>query len=242
MQSIMNFRTFKGMKTKENAEIQENKIFRSAAPEYGTENDLLKLRTLQLDTIIDFREAYEKTSQRQKTFDQQFPRTSAAINVANFFNHEEIQRIGLHVDNIDTYYTNIYRVLPTNFHAQYQILANSLNQGDNLLFHCSAGKDRTGFGAFIILSALGVHEDDIMEDYLHSNQHALQLYESRKNEQSNLPTEELSKETIQRLFGVQEAYLHTAIQSIQDHYKNNERYLSEVLSADIDAIRKHYLL
>jgi protein-tyrosine phosphatase len=35
-----------------------------------------------------------------------------------------------------------------------------------LLFHCTAGKDRTGFGAALILSALGVDRDTVLEDYL----------------------------------------------------------------------------
>lgn len=242
MESIINFRTFNTLKTKENAGIRENKLFRSAAPEYGTENDFKKLHSLQINSVIDFRDEHEKQILLQEKFNERFHRQSAAMNVANFFNHDEIKRIGLNNDNIDQYYNHIYRVLPTHFHHQYQILADALNDGQTLLFHCSAGKDRTGFGAYLILSALGVHHDDIMEDYLRSNDSTLILYESRKNERSNLPTEELSKETIQRLFGVQEEYLETAIQSVQENYKSSERYLSEVLCADINNIRNHYLI
>jgi protein-tyrosine phosphatase len=39
------------------------------------------------------------------------------------------------------------------------------------LFHCHTGKDRTGFLAALILGALGVSDEDIMADYLTSNQH-----------------------------------------------------------------------
>lgn len=241
MQSIMNFRTFNRLKTKENARIQENKLFRSAAPEYGTEADLAHLKNLKINTIIDFRDEHEKPILLQKPFNEQFNRQSAAMNVANFFDHEEIKRIGLNDHNIDAYYKKIYRVLPTHFQTQYQILTQALNTGQTLLFHCSAGKDRTGFAAYLILSALGVHIDDIMEDYLRSNDAALALYESRKNERSNLPTEQLSQATIQRLFGVQAEYLDTAIQSIQENYKGSERYLSEILKADINTIRQYYL-
>jgi protein-tyrosine phosphatase len=38
-----------------------------------------------------------------------------------------------------------------------------------LAFHCSAGKDRTGFAAALLLMALGVERDDIIEDYLATN-------------------------------------------------------------------------
>lgn len=242
MNSIINFRTLSSFKTKENAGIRENKLFRSSAPEYGSGDDFKNLHTLQLDTIIDFRDEQEKRPLLEEKFNEQFHRQSAAINVANFFDHDEIKKVGLNNSNIDLYYKNIYHVLPLHFHHQYQILANGLNDGKNLLFHCSAGKDRTGFAAYIILTALGVHHDDIMEDYLKSNQYALTLYEARKHEKSNLETEQLPKEIIERLFGVQEDYLNTAIQTIKDHYKTNERYLTEILGADIQTIRQHYLI
>lgn len=38
-----------------------------------------------------------------------------------------------------------------------------------MVFHCTAGKDRTGVAAFLILSALGVSEKQIVEDYLYTN-------------------------------------------------------------------------
>lgn len=41
-----------------------------------------------------------------------------------------------------------------------------------LLFNCSAGKDRTGVAAVLILHALGVAQDIILEDYLLTNRHA----------------------------------------------------------------------
>ena len=42
-------------------------------------------------------------------------------------------------------------------------------EGLPLLLHCSAGKDRTGFGSALLLTALGVRWDDVMEDYLATN-------------------------------------------------------------------------
>ena len=45
----------------------------------------------------------------------------------------------------------------------------ALPEGRSLLFHCSQGKDRTGCAAMLILSALGVGEDVILDDYLLTN-------------------------------------------------------------------------
>jgi protein-tyrosine phosphatase len=50
------------------------------------------------------------------------------------------------------------------------MFARLLSQdGLPLLMHCSAGKDRTGFGAALLLTALGVAWDDVMADYLATN-------------------------------------------------------------------------
>ena len=45
----------------------------------------------------------------------------------------------------------------------------NLPEGRSLLFHCTQGKDRTGCAAMLILSALGVSEDIILEDYMLTN-------------------------------------------------------------------------
>ncbi len=54
---------------------------------------------------------------------------------------------------------------------RYRALFALLLDGDALplLFHCTAGKDRTGVGAALLLTALGVSADDVMADYIATN-------------------------------------------------------------------------
>ena len=47
----------------------------------------------------------------------------------------------------------------------------ALPEGESILFHCSQGKDRTGVAAMLILSALGVDEETILEDYMLTNEY-----------------------------------------------------------------------
>ena len=69
--------------------------------------------------------------------------------------------------------TQITRELAGNHHREYQQLFEHLLVAKNgFLLHCSAGKDRTGFGAALILAALGVDEKTIMQDYLLTNEAA----------------------------------------------------------------------
>lgn len=242
MESILNFRTLTGLKTRDNAVIRDDKLFRSAAPENGTDKDFTALHQLNLDTIIDFRDENEKKISLEEKFNAQFHRKSAAINVANFLSNDQTIDQPLSDTTIDLYFQEIYRSLPISFHEQYQTLISELNQGHTILWHCTAGKDRTGVGAYLILSALNVHPDDIMEDYLRSNEASMAMYNARKQESLQELSSVLSESAIKALFSVKAEYLEASIQSIIDHHKNVQHYLSRTLSADIDKIRQYYLL
>ena len=63
---------------------------------------------------------------------------------------------------------------------------------DNLpvLFHCTAGKDRTGFVAAAILKFLDVPDDAVIEDYLLTNE----LLQERANERVIIWRERLAAE------------------------------------------------
>ena len=69
------------------------------------------------------------------------------------------------------YMTEAYRCYVRDHAAAYRGLMQQLADPANhpLVFHCAAGKDRTGFGAALILMTLGVPEETIFEDYLATN-------------------------------------------------------------------------
>ncbi|MFE4396328.1 tyrosine-protein phosphatase [Streptomyces sp. CB02056] len=60
------------------------------------------------------------------------------------------------------------RVARERFAALLRLLADP--QGPPLLFHCSAGKDRTGWAAALLLTALGVDRETVLADYLLTNE------------------------------------------------------------------------
>ena len=107
-----------------------------------------------------------------------------------------------------------------------------LNTSGGFLFHCSAGKDRTGIGGALILHALGVEKKFILEDYLLSNESIELLARTRVRMQENqigknLPTEVL--ESIVHIFsGVEPIYLNNAFTEIEKVYGDLDNYLSEL--------------
>ena len=84
-----------------------------------------------------------------------------------------------------------------------------LAEDSPLVFHCTAGKDRTGFAAALILLALGVSREVVMQDYLLTNA----LYRRPAGLVSSAPQEVLNV-----IWRVQEDFLEAALQAVdQDH-------------------------
>ena len=99
-----------------------------------------------------------------------------------------------------------------------------------MIFHCTAGKDRTGIAAALILSALNVDIQDIVEDYLLSNIFLQKKYESYIANDPKLET----------LFTVKSSYLQYAINTIVEQYGSIKQYLEEVLNVDVALLRAYY--
>ncbi len=86
-----------------------------------------------------------------------------------------------------------------------------------VVFHCTAGKDRTGFAAALLLHALGVSDDVIMRDYLLTNERlAGRLHPG------------LFPPVVGKvLWGVQEDFLHAAFEAVQEDFGNLDNYLRD---------------
>lgn len=56
------------------------------------------------------------------------------------------------------------------FSPVWEEVFNAMDRGEKFLFHCTEGKDRTGFCACIIEHCLGISDDEIMENYMKSNE------------------------------------------------------------------------
>jgi protein-tyrosine phosphatase len=94
------------------------------------------------------------------------------------------------------------------------------------VFHCTAGKDRTGFAAALILLALGVPRDVVMQDYLLTNT----LYRRPEGMGSHAPEEVLAV-----LWRVQEEFLNAALHMVDNDFGGVQAYLVDVLGVDAAA-------
>lgn len=147
------------------------------------------------------------------------------------------------------YMVDEYRQFPTRNGAQRAVhrVFTLLASGRQVLTHCFAGKDRTGFIVAAVLEAIGLDRDVILADYLRSNAAVPQLrnriYEMIEQRSDIELTPEVVTFTKARLsdgvLGVRADYLAAAWQTIDEAYGSLPGYLREagISSADVDHLR-----
>ena len=97
------------------------------------------------------------------------------------------------------------------------------------LFHCTTGKDRTGWAAAAMLTLLAVPKDKVLEDYLRSNDYILPAYKKAidgfvaAGEDKSIPL---------AILGVKKEYLDAAFDEMQKKHGTIEKYFSEGLGID----------
>jgi protein-tyrosine phosphatase len=108
-----------------------------------------------------------------------------------------------------------------------------LHSDKAVIVNCTAGKDRTGLATALVLSALGVPRDTIMQDYLLSNS-ALDMDRLLADAGLNA----LPADAIKPLLDVEPAYLDAAFEQIDKDYGSVENYLKRELGVDRAAIQR----
>jgi protein-tyrosine phosphatase len=160
-----NFRDLGGYPTSNNKIVAWGQIYRSADISKLTDADLIHLGQLEIATVCDLRGPSEL-----KTNPDRIP---VGVNYINLPAGSENVQTSLNYGKInsDSLMQSMYS--NTNFLvAKYKPMFDellSLKKGKALLFHCTAGKDRTGIGAALILSALDVPRTYVEADYAATN-------------------------------------------------------------------------
>ena len=123
-----------------------------------------------------------------------------------------------------------------------------LGDGDRVLAHCFAGKDRTGFTIAVVLEAAGVDRDAVMADFLASNAAVPELrahiVNTIRNQMSDTPevAEVAEARLTDAVLGVQETYLDSAKRAIIDDFGSLTGYLDAAGVTTDDVKRLHTAL
>jgi protein-tyrosine phosphatase len=164
-EAILNFRDLGGYKARGGRAIAWRRIYRSGEMHLATDNDISCLKDeIKLKTIIDLRSANRQeitgvgrlseigVNFHSLPFSMVMEGNIAQKMLAGFSNTAELYLFRI---NSKEYRKHIIDAL--------EIIASLENHP--LVFHCNAGKDRSGILAAILLGVLGVADEDIINDY-----------------------------------------------------------------------------
>ncbi|MCL2362541.1 MAG: tyrosine-protein phosphatase [Defluviitaleaceae bacterium] len=149
----------------------------------------------------------------------------------------------------DTYLMNVYTGFVTSEAARtgFATLINACanNPLGATLFHCVAGKDRTGFGAALLLKILGASDADIIADYMQTEKDrylANKAFIARYSRRGLFFKKQ--QEALAVIMGVRPEYLLASFDAMDNIYDNFDEYLSQGLGVTpqtVQLLRKGYL-
>ena len=228
---INNLRDLGNKRTKANKVIKEKLFVRCAAP-INLSSEAQKLLISKKETlIIDFRgvnEAEKNPTSLPRELEKNRVHLPIEPKVTELL--KEFDKVNTRGTDLNEIFKQAYRKYTVEnldtFKEFFKILFK--NSGYKIIFHCTAGKDRTGFAAALILSLFGVNQRSIYEDYMLSNEH----YK---------PTERVTKEVnqigVKELLKVDESWLDAGLKEFEEKTGNMIDFATELIGKKTELIK-----
>lgn len=166
-----NFRDIGGYETANGKRVKWGHVFRSGVMHELTDGDYDYLKQLGIRTVCDYRAADERANEptdwRAGAIDYKFfpdPESSEDPSVDPMF--AALMNPDATPQDVKTGMAAGYSGIAYDHAPSYKIMFDELAKGNiPLAFNCSAGKDRAGTSAALILTALGVPREQVVHDY-----------------------------------------------------------------------------
>ena len=231
LQGATNFRDLGGYPGQDGRPVRWRRLFRSDHLGGLTEADKAVLARLGLAKAFDFRGQAERAAVAYEL--PGVTQHSLAIEPTVVQRMQDLIASGqtLTPERAAELMTDLYRALVNDqSHRFAELFEHLLDAEGPVVFHCTAGKDRTGFAAALILLALGVPRSVVEQDYLLTN---------RVFQQPPAAQGGLSAAVLAVLWRVQPGFLHAALHAVDTDHGGVERYLEQRLG--LDAAARHRL-
>lgn len=238
---VDNFRDFGGYRGA-GGTVRSGLLFRSGHLAGATKEDIACLDALGLSLVVDLRQHGERTRQPSPWREGQIATLVLdETGAGEYAPHEShLERAPSPAQALEVM-TSFYRSAPFQPHMvslYRRAFWAIVDDAGPALIHCAAGKDRTGLLVALIQLALGVHDDDVMADYLATN--AATRWDLRMPQlqaaMQRLYGRTFEEETLLLYARVEPAYLQSALDLLHERSGGWRGYLAGTLDVDDAAI------
>ncbi|MEY4711999.1 MAG: hypothetical protein RIS88_1449 [Pseudomonadota bacterium] len=211
-------------------------LFRSDHLGSLTEDDARSIRSLGVRRVVDFRGEHERLSAVCAVPGVRVHALSIEPTIVQVLTDLMAAGQALTPADVVIHMQDTYRgFVRHNTRRFREFFGLLLESGEPTVFHCTAGKDRTGFAAALVLHALGATRAQILDDYLLTNQRL------KRPPGTGLG---LAPEVAAVLGGVQVEFLHAAFEVVEKDHGSLDAYVREGLGigrAEHERLRALYL-
>ena len=234
LQRVHNARELGGLPAADGRRVASHRLFRSGSLHEMTQADRRALESLGVRIVIDVRSLFE---QGRQSYEWPAGRKVAAPladdeTVADIF--RRFQAGELSEWDFEDWWnlTGVFDIPIEHRSSVGTIFAALLEAGpgEGVLIHCTGGKDRTGVAVALVLSALGVAREAIVEDFLLTNAEAKERAAEFVAWMRLATGRTLSPERAFWLAGVKGEWIETLLQRMAAGYGSVAGYLSEELN------------
>jgi protein-tyrosine phosphatase len=237
LQGATNFRDLGGYKGEGGRPLRARRLFRSDHLAGLTTEDHATLAQLGITRSFDFRGVHERAAQSYQVPGLTQHTLAIEPTVAQQMHALAQAGLALTPTRMEALMQELYRRLVNDSAPVFaDWFGRLLDDPSPLVFHCTAGKDRTGIAAVLLLHALGVDAAVVEQDYLLTNRH----YQQPKALDDRIPADALAV-----LWSVQPSFLHTALGHIERDHGGLDRYLAgrmKLSAAARNRLQAHYLV
>lgn len=237
-EKVANARDLGGLTGAGGRRLRSGRQLRSGNPGLASADDIARLRALSLDLVVDFRSPGEKSAE-ESGFGQVFHWVATPVLEGSMAMGELLPRLRTATAReMDDFMLQVYRDFPLKYQEAFGGFMKHAEAGRSMLYHCTAGKDRTGFATLLLLSALGVAPDVIEANYLESNRWNAAFIQGVLQKMAPLG---IAAEVMMPLLEVKPAYLQASLQAIEEGWGSVPAYVGTALGVEAEQLRAHYL-
>ena len=241
-QGINNFRDLAFAQAGHSNGIRAGKIYRADNPSKMTALDCEQALALNIDVVFDLRDPGEMV------LDQNRGSIAAERIEASLLEpgHASPAKLGEGIKAMtrgdvsqQSFMAPIYDLIDARKIGIWRQVFERLNQGQTILFHCTAGRDRTGITAALIQLAMGLDTRSIIQDHVASNDYLQPFYTGYldKAEAEHGPE---ARAKLADVLMIKPWMMETFLARVNTDYGSAENLL-DLLGADLPKIKRLYL-